>query len=242
MNLAIDIGNSRVKIGWFDEQHLIRTEVFAEEDVESLKSLTTNHSPAACILSTVKHGLAPEITSWLKAADTFIELDAGTALPFVNDYGSSQSLGRDRLAAAAGALEAYPGENCVILDAGTALTLDFLRADGHYLGGNISPGLRMRHKALHQFTARLPEVEPRALLNPIGHTTDSALQNGGFWGMVWEISGFVQYCKGRYGAIRLLMTGGDAELLAGGLGPETIIEPELVLKGLNKILRDNVEL
>lgn len=142
------------------------------------------------------------------------EVTAESRLPVTIDYGTPATLGLDRLMAAAAATKLYPGEEVMIADAGTALTIDIVSAGGVFRGGNISAGLSMRLQALHKFTSRLPEVETLVCeRGHIGHDTVSALQYGALWGVAYEIAGNLAYAAKSYGCRRLIVAGGDALFL-----------------------------
>src|SRR5690606_35225396 len=96
------------------------------------------------------------INDFLRASSRFMLLTHETEVPFVNRYLSPETLGKDRIALAAGAVDIFPDENVLAIDAGTCITYDFISAEKEYLGGSISPGLSMKFKALHNYTARLP--------------------------------------------------------------------------------------
>jgi type III pantothenate kinase len=122
------------------------------------------------------------------------------------------------------------------VDAGTCVTYEVLRADGTYLGGNIAPGLKMRLKAMHEFTARLPRVEVGELQGWIGFSTVTAMRNGATLGLVYEVKGHLEDMQNNFGPTKVLMTGGDAGIIARESVENWTVEPNLVLIGLNHIL------
>lgn len=170
-----------------------------------------------------------------------VEFHQGLRLPFVNTYHTPETLGKDRLAAVAGAIALFPGSGCIVIDGGTCIKYELLTANGHYLGGNIAPGLRMRTKAMHHFTARLPEVETALPDNEVGYSTETALQNGAFRGLLLEIEGFVQLFEKKAGSnLKIILTGGDSGFLSDHLNLSNMTtEPDLTLIGLNEILLIN---
>ena len=163
-------------------------------------------------------------------------------LPFVNAYATPDTLGLDRIAAVAGAAALHPGLPCLVVDAGTCITFDLLTADGVYRGGNISPGVRMRLRAMHEQTAALPLVAPDAAeTGLLGVSTETALRKGAQLGASLEIEAFVARCAAEQAGLRVLLTGGDADLLAAPLKTKIFATPHLVLHGLHEILRLNVD-
>ena len=241
INLAIDIGNTRCKLGLFAGVELIRQEIWPEIDAGRLAEYAYNQKVQNVIFSSVGQ-LEPDAIGPLPAGLTVLQLSAQTPLPIVNAYATPETLGKDRLAAVVGAFELFPGENCLVIDAGTCLTTDLLSAEGVYVGGNISPGIRMRLRAMHEFTARLPLVEPGPIDDLLCSSTETALRNGGQLGAILETEQLITRCEERFGPLRVLFTGGDAEVFEKSLKKKIFVNHNLVLLGLNKILRYNVPL
>ncbi|MEL7252015.1 MAG: type III pantothenate kinase [Bacteroidota bacterium] len=240
-NLVIDIGNSRVKYGVFLDGELQLESRLEQWSASDILALATNHHPENIIYSTVGQELPDEAERELSESYPLFELDQKLPLPFVNAYETPATLGKDRLAAAAGAQYWYPGKHCLIVDAGTCITLDLLRSDAVYLGGNIAPGVRMRLRAMHEQTARLPLVEPKGTPKIWGTTTETALQNGAGLGAALEIEALATRLQQRWTDLQVVLTGGDAAFLANSLECKIFVHSNLVLWGLNKILTYNVE-
>ncbi|MCG8329975.1 MAG: type III pantothenate kinase [Chitinophagales bacterium] len=242
MNLAIDIGNTRVKVGVFDDARLEFYFVFDNISLEKINDLATNHKIENIIYSSVNNSFNTEEIAKLSSNIVFLELTSDTPLPIKNLYRTPKTLGKDRLAAVIGAWANFPGKDCLIVDVGTCITYDILQADGAYLGGNIAPGINMRLKAMHAFTARLPELETRTISRQwIGDSTDTAMQNGAQVGALMEATAFIDYCEQRFGTLEVIFTGGDADFFANHLKRKIFVNQNLVLEGLNKILEYNVE-
>ncbi|MBK7869497.1 MAG: type III pantothenate kinase [Saprospiraceae bacterium] len=242
MNLTIDIGNTRIKLGMFEKERLLEKWIWEDWSVEELFSLATNQKVKNVILCNVGKTVPEKITKVLINNFFYIELNSHTPLPIQNTYRTPETLGKDRLAAVVGAYSMFPNQNCLVIDAGTCITYEFLSADGVYLGGNIAPGLEMRLKAMHHFTAKLPLVEMGEIENVIGFDTKSAMRNGAQLGAALEIQGFIDWCGSEWGSINVILTGGDADFLVKNLKSQIFVNPNLVLQGLNKILNYNVEL
>ena len=155
MNLAIDIGNTRTKFGFFKKGRLRKKMYWEDTHLEELETLLTNQKVENIICSTVKT-VDTNFEKRLANNRFYIRLDATTPLPIQNTYRTPTTLGKDRLAAVAGAFELYPKTSSLVIDAGTCITYDVIDAKGNFLGGNIVPGLEMRYKAMHHFTAKLP--------------------------------------------------------------------------------------
>ncbi|MCB0628751.1 MAG: type III pantothenate kinase [Saprospiraceae bacterium] len=241
MNLTIDIGNTRVKTGLFSSLDLIEKQAWEIDGLPDIITYATNHQVQNVILSTVGNPIDPVLDAEFSQRFYYLQLTHRTPLPINNAYSTPETLGKDRLAAVIGAWQLYPGENCLVIDAGTCITYDLLREDGVYLGGNISPGLAMRFRAMHEFTARLPLVDRSDPSESIGQSTETAMQIGGQLGTSLEMDGFIRLFRDQYGSLRVLLTGGDADFFAKVLKSQIFVNSDLVLKGLNKILTYNAE-
>jgi len=171
-------------------------------------------------------------------------LTGRTPLPIGIDYGTPDTLGADRIAFATGVRDLVPDSCVLIVDAGTCITLDLLKGD-IFMGGNISPGLTMRLKAMHCFSASLPLVTLPATATadtPLGHDTCSALRQGALQGAIGEITHTFALARAMHGASALVITGGDTPLLSpaladAGLPLRHCDNP--VMHGLLKILLYN---
>lgn len=239
MRLTIDIGNTRLKVGAFTTQgELCATEVLGADDWAQLTEYATNLQARYLIYSSVANvPPADWIADREQAGLQIFALQNEGPLPFQSEYLTMKSLGQDRIAAVAGALELLPEADCLIADAGTCLTLDLLTAKAVYRGGNISPGLHMRLQAMHQGTDRLPLVSDADLDQPLGLSTETALRHGGRAGLVYEIEGLFFRLQADYPDLRLLLTGGDAPRLQKWLQVPALVQPQLVHFGLHKILQ-----
>jgi type III pantothenate kinase len=252
--LAIDIGNTSVKAGVFLNGGLIGPVIrFTDQEWDVADRLVTNLGVKNIIYSTVANVPPTKWTDkWNQAGLLTLALSPELPLPFTSLYETPATLGQDRIAAVAGSLvlptskapASAPAESLparLIVDAGTCITLDLIDGQRTYRGGNISPGVRMRLRAMHTFTARLPLVEPAASLNEVGRSTEQALRHGGQFGAVYEVEGLYLRLRKTYPDLELILTGGDAELLAGLLSVPNVVYPNLVLRGLNQILSNYVQ-
>ncbi len=242
MNLAVDIGNTRIKLGFFQRGVLTTRVVWENWNFSVLENFMTNQNPKNVILCNVGREIPAEVQLLLRSRSLFIELNADTPLPIKNAYRTPETLGKDRLAAVVGAFDMFPNQNCLVIDAGTCITLDVLSNEGVFLGGNITPGLEMRLRAMHYFTANLPLLKPSETEYRLGYSTESAMRNGAQWGATLEIQGFIDWCSAEFGEINVILTGGDADFFVKNLKSRIFANPNLVLQGLNKILDYNAEL
>jgi len=240
MNLIIDAGNTLVKFAVFSKGDIIfRKETLVDEVLDEAKKICDTHPQISwCIFSSV-NSLDEKIIPLLSVFCKVVHLDATTPTPFKNSYASPQSLGVDRIALASGAFYEYPKKNVLAIDAGTCVTYDLLNDYGEYLGGAISPGIRMRYKALHKQTARLPFLEKEALLDFIGNTSETSIHSGVINGLVYEIDGFISQYKARFVDLTVILTGGDAQFLSKRLKNTIFADSNFLLKGLNYLLEYN---
>ncbi len=239
MNLIIDHGNTATKIYFFDNNQISKNYTILNSQVnEVLPQLIKEHAVEHAIYSGVGTGLEQILTDLKKKTDLII-FNHQTPIPIKNEYKTPQTLGTDRLAAAIGANYLFPGQNVVIFDIGTALTIDLVTDSGQYLGGNISPGPLMRLKALNYFTARLPLVELSDTQQFIGQSTHEAILNGVVWGIVNEINGYIETLERNFKNLRPIMTGGYAEFFAKKMKNPIFVYVNLVPIGLNRVLEFN---
>jgi type III pantothenate kinase len=168
-------------------------------------------------------------------------LDHLTPLPIRNCYATKETLGYDRIASAVEANARFPDQDILIIDIGTAITIDFISSENEFLGGNISPGLRMRFRSLHEYTGRLPLVEPADQDALLGDDTERAIRAGVQNGIIFELDGYINEQKKRYPRLKVLMTGGDAVFFDKKLKNSIFVDLNLNLFGLHRILEYNVE-
>jgi len=193
------------------------------------------------ILSSVKP-VDDEILQFLSGNfDLFIELDHQTELPIKNLYETPETLGKDRLAAAVGANELFPDQNLLIIDAGTAITYDLVSEKNEFIGGNISPGLQMRFKALNHFTGKLPLVSYSDEFQNIGRNTTDAIRAGVQNGILYEIAQTIELFNKNYQNLQIVMTGGDSIFFDKKLNYTIFVHFNITLIGLNRILEYNAK-
>jgi type III pantothenate kinase len=242
MNLIVDIGNSFIKVALVDGGNVISTQrlTFDEGvDVESLMATYPSLQRAIVASSGVD---TSQIASQLRCAGLkVLEMTSLTPIPIGNDYLSPQTLGVDRLAAAVGVVKCMGYEDCLIIDFGTAITIDLVEG-GVFRGGNISPGMRTRFRALHDYTQRLPECEPTDEVLALGRTTSQAIEQGVMQGIVNEIEGYISAFSKKNAKITLILTGGDAKFFVKRIKNTIFAKCDAVVLGLNTILEYNANI
>lgn len=242
INLVIDIGNSRTKIALFNEHDLMFNVPLDRLTIDHLKMLKDEHPQLnKAILSSVKT-VESEITDYLsRSFEFFLELDYLTSLPIENIYETPETLGKDRLAAAVGANELFPDQNLLIIDAGTAITYDLVSKKNQFVGGNISPGLEMRFKALNHFTGKLPLINYSDEYQSIGRNTTDAIRAGVQNGILFEMAQTIDLFNRNYQNLHIIMTGGDSNFFDKKLNYSIFVHFNLTLIGLNRILEYNAK-
>lgn len=236
--LCIDIGNTFEKLAVFDNGELRYYYKIEDMTTAKLDEVIEEYDIKSAILSSTKI-IDPVLREYFDRKMEYIVLDHLTPLPITNSYETPETLGRDRIAAAVGAHVVCPDVTCVIINAGTCITADVLTREGEYLGGNITPGIWMRLKAMHHFTDKLPSVDLVYHDDPLGKSTTQALQNGAVRGAIWEMQAFIDTIEARFGTVNVILAGGDTNIFADHLKCKIFARPDLVFIGLNEILRIN---
>lgn len=240
MNLCIDIGNTRIKFAIFQKDgQLVNLQWQKDWNTSFLQHIVTDFAIEAAIVSSVRGEQQELVRQLHQLLPIVLVLDHQLPLPIHNQYKTPKTLGKDRLAAVVGALALYPHTNLLVVDAGTCITYDFLDSHKNYWGGSILPGIKMRLDSMAHFTAKLPLLAPVIPKGFVGNTTDTAMQTGVFYGVLHELKGFAKQYSDKYGAIQVVITGGDSTYFESQLKNEIFAQPNLVLIGLNHILHYN---
>jgi type III pantothenate kinase len=238
MNLIIDIGNTSTKLAVYDGHKKISVSRINEISCEELEKELSGIKIEKAIISSVKK-LPPFISDLLFVKIPFVHvLSYKSKLPFSIEYETPETLGSDRIAAVAGAYNTFPGANILAIDAGTAITFDFIESDV-YKGGNISPGLTMRFKALNNFTDRLPLVSISDNYSFPGRNTTDAIIAGVITGVTYEINEYIRTFKKKNSDLKIILTGGDGEFFKDKINIKIKYLPDIVTDGLNHILEYN---
>ena len=239
MDLVIDIGNTLQKLAVFSEKSVL-LDFFSEKylSISLLETLFSQYPIKHTIVSSVRED-DDLVLHWLENNTQLIQFTPSCRLPIRIKYATPETLGTDRIANAVGANALYPNKNVLSIMAGTCLVTDFVNDKGEYLGGSISPGVRMRFQALSQFTAHLPFIEPENIDFFIGENTKNSILAGVMNGIVQEINGIIRQYSRHYSQLKVILSGGDAELLQNSIKKRIFAAQNPVLLGLHKILRLN---
>lgn len=234
--LTVDIGNTALKVSVFSGETLLKSMACKNGFTDNLRRMLDSYPDIAgvvcCRVGADRLGVADMLRGMYP--DSYMEIGPDTPVPLSVNYNRG-TLGNDRLAAAVGV--AAPGVSVLLVDAGTAVTLDMTRGL-RYEGGNISPGLHLRFEALHRFTQHLPMVEAEGSAPFLGNSTDSAIRSGVEWGLAYEVAETFARARELDDNILLVLTGGNARLLSRYLTILNIphdIDCEAVGRGLVRI-------
>ena len=240
MNLIVDIGNTSTKLAVYNERKRIFVSRINDLTCEELEKKLSDYKIERAILSSVRE-LPPFIGELFSVNIPDVHfLSYKSKLPFKIEYETPVTLGTDRIAAVAGAYLNFEGENVMIIDAGTAITIDFLLGNS-YKGGNISPGISVRFKALNKYTGKLPLLEKSSDFSSPGRNTTDAILAGVICGVTFEINEYIRTFKKERKKVKVIVTGGDGGFLNEKIAYKTYYMPDIVIDGLNYILEYNAK-
>ena len=242
MKLIIDIGNSVVKMVAFQGDEPV-DEIRAENgDLTGLDAFVSKHNFRSGIVGSVRGLTRNEEEALARLQFPLLRFSHDTPIPISNRYRTPETLGSDRLAAVIGASSLMPGKDLLIIDAGTCITYEVIDARGNYWGGNIAPGMQMRLRALHEYTARLPLVEAEGVVPGMGYDTETAIRSGVLRGMKYEIEGYIKSMRSKFPHLQVFLTGGNRINFDEDIRKLVFTDKYIVPRGLNKILDYNEEL
>jgi len=242
MNLAIDIGNSLVKMAVIDSGQVIDTFKSEEASVGELEAALVAYPDVTAAVMVSARGEQAALETFLQARlKRYLRFDSSVSVPIRNLYETPETLGPDRLAAAVGANTLYPNTNVLIVDFGTAITIDMVSERNEFLGGNISPGATTRFRALHEFTQKLPRRTLTEDTKLLGRNSFEAIESGVINGIVYEIEGYIERLEEKYSDFRIIFTGGEGNFFAKRLKNPIFATYDLVAYGLNRILEYHAE-
>lgn len=238
ISICLDFGNTRLKAAIFREKNLSEVFVLKADAEQHIREIIEKFRPERSILSSViEHD--PAIELLLKKETAFHKLSNTSNLPFTIPVGKPETVGSDRLAIAAASVFFFPRKNNLAIGLGSCITYNFINSSNELVGGSISPGMEMRFRAMHEFTAKLPLAKAEWNVPLVGYDTKTNLQSGVVFGMCCEIDGIIEAYKERYGNFNALLTGGDMLIFEPHLKNKIFADPELIFKGLYAISQIN---
>lgn len=238
-HLIIDSGNTLAKVAIFRHNEIISQASGPHNDWTFLFQLLHDHPPLQGIMISDVSDSTRHIVDTLSKLAPVMYMHAGIGTPLTIDYQTPETLGSDRLAAAVAAYTLFPGKPLLVIQMGTCITYEFVSADAKYQGGAISPGLDMRFKAMHTFTARLPLVKKEEIDFIVGKNTCQAILSGVINGCIAEIDGIIDEYRNRYEQLQVVVGGGDTFFFDKKLKNRIFATENLVLRGLNEVLKFN---
>ncbi|MFI2742995.1 type III pantothenate kinase [Zhouia sp. PK063] len=240
MNLVIDAGNTLVKVAIFQVNSLVKVYRFEKENFLEKISEILKEFPE------VKHAIVCSVTNfsqmYIQTLSVFCKvhvLSSSSKIPFINQYKTPETLGVDRIGLITAAYFEYSKKNTLVIDAGTCITYDFITEHGAYLGGAISPGLQMRFKSLHTFTAKLPLITSDKFVNYLGNNTETCIASGVVNGVCAEIIEILRQYSSDFPDLTVILTGGDHQILSKRLKNGIFANSNFLLLGLNYLLELN---
>lgn len=240
MNLVIDVGNTNVKLAVFQDFVIIGKRIGKLESLEKDVAVLVKEFKdiKKAIISSVGRLKEKDIQIISKQIEVYT-LNKNSKLPFKSKYKTPETLGVDRIALVSASTKFYPNQNVLIIDAGTCITYDFITSEKVYLGGAISPGIRLRYQSLNNLTENLPLLEKKAPKNLIGNSSKESIHSGVINGILMEIDGAIQEYNKKNKDLTVILTGGDANFLSKRLKSSIFANSNFLLEGLNFILELN---
>lgn len=235
----MDIGNTLVKLAVVDDGRIVM-ERSTEQLLPAMLDSLLAESPVEKAIVASTRGDASDLVALVRSrVERVMEFTSRTPTPIRNAYLTPETLGRDRLAAAVGASILYPERNVLVVDFGTAVTIDLVTADNTFRGGCISPGMQTRFRALHDYTASLPLCSPDEGGELLGLTTEEAIQRGVMNSLTFEIEGYIARMVDEIDDLCVIFTGGDAKFFVKRIKNAIFANCNLVFCGLDRILEYN---
>ncbi len=241
-NLVIDIGNTNAKFGVFNGDELLEVKNNIKPDEVEFAVWIKQQNIKNAIISNVGNGGYNWKEILLKHIN-LIEFNTSVYAGITSEYETQHTLGQDRWAKMIAVSSLNRMGNSLVVDAGTCITIDFLEKGNIYKGGSIAPGVQMRFNALHKFTENLPQINwDRETNIPLGLNTVDALKAGVLGGVNYEVEGQINNYIKDYKDLKIFLTGGNSSLLWSRLknsifAPQYILDPYLVLRGLNEVIK-----
>ena len=231
VTICFDFGNTRKKAAVFFDSNLTDIIILEDDKEENILPLLDKYKPTKSILSSViDHD--PALEDLLAKHSHFHKLSSKTIINFTTPVGKPETIGADRLALMAAAVYYYPNKNNLVISFGSCITFNFINQYHAFLGGAISPGLDMRFRAMHEYTAKLPLVKAAWKFPLVGYDTATNLQSGVINGIIGEIDGTIDKYAEKYSNFNVLLTGGNSAYFAGQLKNKIFADYNFLFKGL----------
>ena len=238
-NLIVDEGNTLCKIAVLNKSEVLCEVAMPEFDMAQVAEYIELYAVDKAIVASTRGG-AEHICEKLRSKIAkVLHFTSQTEVPIAIEYSSRQTLGADRIAAAVGVVCEMGINDALIVDMGSAITYDIIE-NGAFKGGNISLGVAMRFRALHEFTAKLPLCQATEPVGTFGKSTTEAIEQGVMQGVLYEIEGYVERISAKNDKKSIIFCGGDAESFVNRIKNAIFAPRKLMFTGLNRILEHNV--
>lgn len=235
---CFDFGNTRLKCAIFKNRELENLIVLENDLPETIQAILTQYQPNKTILaSVINHNPASEAI--LASQTQFHKLSYTSKIPLTTPVGKPETIGADRLALCAAAVDLFPNQHNLVIGLGSCITYNFVNKFHAFLGGSISPGMQMRFRSMHEYTALLPLIEADNQFPLIGFDTKTNLLSGVILGMAKEIDGIIEAYSLKYSNFNVLLTGGDMGFFVPHLKKKIFADSYLIYKGLYAISEFN---
>jgi type III pantothenate kinase len=251
MLLAVDVGNTRIKVAVFEGNTLLEQFHFSSTELRNeLHFILNKYKNTSDLIVASVGNLTKDAFFEFETQVNIHFISTDSTLPFKNKYSTPSTLGIDRMVLASGAVLKYPNQNRLVIDAGTCITYDFIDEKDNYLGGAISPGIRLRFESLHSYTAKLPLLTLESIKEQnsesdaipfIGNSTLEAINSGVINGVINEIEGFISQYEAVYPKFIIILTGGDSEFLAKRLKNTIFANSNFLLESLNQTFQHKIK-
>ena len=238
-NLIVDEGNTLCKIAVLDKNDVLCERSVRDFDMAEIVSLISQFTIDKAVVASTRGGAAKICEQLRTKIDKVLHFTSQTEVPIGVDYSSRQTLGADRLAVAVGVVCGMGIEDALVVDMGSAITFDIIE-NGTFRGANISLGVAMRFKALHDYTAALPLCSATEPTEEFGKSTVEAIEQGVMQGILYEIEGYAARILAGKAKKNIIFCGGDAESFVNRIKNAIFAPRKLMFTGLNKILEYNV--
>ncbi|NBW27332.1 MAG: type III pantothenate kinase [Flavobacteriaceae bacterium] len=242
MLVAVDVGNTRIKVAVFEGSTILEQFNFNSYKLQNeLHFILNKYKKASELVVSSVGNISKDIFIEFENKVTIHFITSDFHFPFTNTYATPNTLGIDRMILASGAVLMFPNQNRLVIDSGTCITYDFIDQNDNYLGGAISPGIRLRFESLHNYTAKLPLLSLESIKEQnldripiIGNSTFESVNSGVINGVINEIEGFISKYEAVYPKFIIILTGGDAEFLAKRLKNTIFANSNFLLESLNQ--------
>ncbi len=232
----IDAGNSSIKVARFESTQLIEVQRFPSGNLRKLKDFITINKGQYALSSVLSDSETNDI---IEVIPEIILLETDTNVGMKINYGTTNTLGMDRLCNAVFAYKRMKTDYAVALDIGTCIKFDLVHKTNGYIGGSISPGIDLRYKALNDYTGKLPLLSNKTRPEHVGTTTNLSIQSGVMNGINAEINEMIEQYRQRFSSLTFFVTGGDAQNFDFLSKNDIFADENLTLIGLYEIYQQN---